>query len=263
MALHNPNPSNVVPFHWDFPKVGEFPAFGPEDPFPRIVLHLAYETTTQHLKVGNGAYSGLRPAGLEGTLAFSQLAHQAGADHQIFLSSCSAHGEAESQYGRTKYALEKLFTTSRDWIVRPALVLGNGGVFARMVKTARSSPILPLFDNGAQPVQVVPVEFLVEQLFAGAQEGRTGRDTFAAPGFLSMREYFQLLAPGKPLLPIPSAAVLPLVKLVESLGFTPPINSENLLGLRSLRMQAPLHPSTKTLPVAGECVKKALQELNA
>src|SRR5215831_17467091 len=73
----------------------------------------------------------------------------------IFISSISAHEAALSQYGKQKFLCEKLFDSAVDTIVRPALVLGHGGLFQRMSEYLQKGRRIPLIDGGRQPMQTV------------------------------------------------------------------------------------------------------------
>ncbi len=75
--------------------------------------------------------------------------------HQIFLSSCSAG--ADSEYGRIKQALEPVFLDSGHTVLRPGLVLGNGGLAARQRAAILRSPIIPMIGGGIQPTAILPL----------------------------------------------------------------------------------------------------------
>lgn len=63
---------------------------------------------------------------------------------QIYISSYSARPDAVSLYGKTKFALESLFIRRGHSVVRPALVLGQGGVFGNILRLAQNCPIIPV-----------------------------------------------------------------------------------------------------------------------
>jgi len=79
---------------------------------------------------------------------------------QIFLSSLSAGPDAISDYGKAKYKLEELFVAERQVVLKLGLVIGSGGMFARMVESISKSRIVPLLDGGNTPTYVLGIDYL-------------------------------------------------------------------------------------------------------
>lgn len=77
---------------------------------------------------------------------------------QIFISSYSASPAALSHYGKSKWELEQLFKD--QIIIRPGLVLGNGGLFERIQSLVKLLPILPLVGKGENPIAVISINCL-------------------------------------------------------------------------------------------------------
>jgi uncharacterized protein YbjT (DUF2867 family) len=89
----------------------------------------------------------------ESTLAIAKQLKEAGIKRQIFFSSYSAGVHATSIYGKTKYNLEKVLKQIPGMIiVRPGLVLGDGGLYGRIQKWARVLPIILLPNGGKVPI---------------------------------------------------------------------------------------------------------------
>jgi NADH dehydrogenase len=156
----------------------------------------------------------------------------------IFISSMSAHEGAESAYGRAKWAIEKALD-AEDAIVRPGLIVGPGGLYARMLGALRAAPVIPLFYGGEQPVQVIGVDDAAEGIGRIAERRAAGTFNLALPQPLTVRELYgrMLAAAGlsRPIVPLPGGAALAAVRLCEKLDLRLPITSENLLGLKHLR----------------------------
>ena len=114
-----------------------------------VVVHLAYD----------------RKAGIElnveGVKRVFAAAAAAGVSRQIFVSSYSARPDALSEYGRLKYLLETFFLERGQTIVRPGLVIGNGGLFGRNMEQILHTPLMPLLNAGSDLLPVVAVEDLV------------------------------------------------------------------------------------------------------
>lgn len=114
-----------------------------------VAVHLAYD----------------RKAGLEANVAGVRrvfaAAEAAGVTRQIFVSSYSARPDAISEYGRLKFQLETFFLDRGQSIVRPGLVVGNGGLFGRNMETILRLPFVPLLGGGADLLPVVAVDDFV------------------------------------------------------------------------------------------------------
>ena len=63
---------------------------------------------------------------------------------QIYISSYSARSDAISEYGRTKYQIEQYFIRQGHSIVRPGLVIGDGGIFRNIYRVLQKFPVIPV-----------------------------------------------------------------------------------------------------------------------
>ncbi len=102
-----------------------------------VVVHCAYDK--DDIDNDNNA---------EGTLIWAEQAEKSEVGLQIFMSSISADSDALSPYGQKKYEVEKWFITHNQLVFRLGLVVGNGGLFGRIVATVKKSPLIPLIDKG-------------------------------------------------------------------------------------------------------------------
>jgi NADH dehydrogenase len=219
----------IRPFRCHLPDALDAAAFRGAE----AVIHAAYATQSC-------SPAEARAVNVRGTARVLRASRRAGARF-VFVSSCSAHAGAQSLYGRSKYALERRLDPTRDLIVRPGLVLGGGGLAARMAQTLRRSPVVPLFDGGRQPLQTVHIDDLTEALLRLVSAHATGLVVLAEAEPVALRDFMRLLAAqvgARPVwVPMPSAPVLVALGLAERLGLRLPIGRENLLGLRGLVRQ--------------------------
>lgn len=196
------------------------------------VIHCAYMTRFTSLEAA-------RQVNEEGTRQLLRASREAGVPRFIFISSTSAHAEAESYYGRSKFALERELDPSRDLALRPGLIVGDTGLFQRMRATIRKLPVVPVFGGGRQVIQTVHIDDLVRGIEAALDRGLTGLLTVAEPGGVTLRELFLSMAAQlgrrRFILPLPYAPVLLALRMVEKLRLPLPVSSENLLGMRGLR----------------------------
>lgn len=111
---------------------------------------------------------------IEGTRKLAKAATDEGVKWQIYVSSYSAHEKATSEYGRTKFELEKFFLSLGQMVVKPGLVIGNGGIFLKMSSFARKYPLVPLIDGGKGKLTVVSISDLTNSLAQLIENPRPG-----------------------------------------------------------------------------------------
>ena len=164
----------------------------------------------------------------------------------ILLSTLSAAPDALADYGRGKYVLEQRFSARDQVIFRMAIVVGEGGMFARLRKSARRSPVVPLLDGGRQPVYVLGIDFLcnvIRDCIAANGEGLRGRGwNLQQPAAYRLRDVIAAIDRGygyrRLLLPVPVRPILALLRLVEKLPAPRlPITSTNIRGLTQAATQ--------------------------
>jgi nucleoside-diphosphate-sugar epimerase len=182
------------------------------------------------------------------TLAIAAQLQAAGVHRQLFFSSYSAGKHATSLYGRTKFALEEALSTRVGLvIVRPGLVLGDGGIYGRIRKWARKLPLVPLPDGGRGTVPVIKVEILCELTLKLASEPAPAAVANLFEHELkSLRELVLEAASEvnrRPwILPIPGVWLIGILTLAARLHIPLPVNADNLAGF--LSNQTAKHIST-------------------
>lgn len=163
--------------------------------------------------------------------------------HFVFISSMSAHDAALSSYGRAKWQIEKALDPARDAIVRPGLIVGPGGVYARMLDSVRRTPLVPIFYGGTQPIQPVALADITCALERIIVRRLPGVFNIGLGTVLTMREFYAqiMTAAGvqRPVVPLPADLFLPALRLAENCGLRLPVTVENLLGQKKLRRSDP------------------------
>jgi nucleoside-diphosphate-sugar epimerase len=114
-----------------------------------IIIHTAFDV-----------YPGSYALNIEGTSRWLEEAHSGNVPLQIFLSTLSAEADALSEYGQAKYALEQRVLSCNGIVFRLGLVIGDGGLFARLRETVRRSPIIPMLNGGNQQVYILGISTL-------------------------------------------------------------------------------------------------------
>ncbi|HZV72988.1 MAG TPA: NAD(P)-dependent oxidoreductase [Conexibacter sp.] len=165
----------------------------------------------------------------------------------IFLSSFSAHDDAISAYGRSKLAIERLFDQPGDAVLKLGLVVGDGGVFARMRSAAEGRTALPVPGAG-KPVQVVAVGDVCLAAEHVVRDDLDGTFWIASPDAVPMRALYRTLAgPGAHLVPIPLTPLLAIARAARGIGIPLPFTVDNVAGLMRMRR----HPTRTDLARVG------------
>jgi len=200
-----------------------------------------------HLAHDFGGEAGARLT-IDETLSVIAQLRASGVGRQIFFSSYSAGPHATSLYGRAKLAIENALAGADDTIiVRPGLVLGDGGIYGRIRKWARRLPVVPLPDGGHGQVPVIDVERLSRDTLAIAEAASPGRECnlFERNPRSLRRLVLDAAAEAgrRPwILPVPAMLVISGLRIASALRFPLPVNADNLEGF--LANQAATHIST-------------------
>lgn len=185
---------------------------------------------------------------IRATLSTIAQLRRCGVSRQLFFSSYSAGEHAASLYGRAKLTIERHVSSQHDvLIVRPGLVLGEGGIYGRIRKYARILPIIPLPDGGRGEVPVIEIDQLCERsigLLVNA--GVPQEANLFDPHMKSLRELVLESAAEvgrRPIvLSVPSQALIRMLRLAEMLHLPLPVKADNLAGF--IANQAAQHAPT-------------------
>lgn len=199
---------------------------------PDVLIHLAHQT------------SGGSPEQLFATNGIgSERIFSACRDHAVskvvYFSSLSARDDARSLYGQSKRLIEKSLHPKKDLVLRPGLVMGDGGLAERLTQTMRRFRLVPLLFGSRRTVQRIEVADLCLGTVRALELGLSGTLNLAEDPPITVRELYQDLARRAGvrawLVPVPAGPVLRLLRWLERRGVQLPISSENLLGLEALR----------------------------
>ena len=203
-----------------------------------------------------------------GTERVVEAAAAAGVTRQVFVSSYSAHREAPSEYGRTKFILQERFLARGHAVVRPGLIIGPGGMFERMVGTLKS-PIVPLADGGRDKVPIVALADFQTALAAVIEQDRAGAFNLFNPELVTMKELFAAIraAAGSRaiLAPVPAFPLMALARVMEKIGVALPFDAESFRALKANQKQRDRSDLGKFIAkplTLAEMVGAALREIS-
>lgn len=176
---------------------------------------------------------------LEGTRRWFSEASRGGVTTQVLLSTLSARPGVTSDYGLAKLGLEECFLEQSAIVLRLGIVIGPGGIYARMVESARRLPLVPLLEGGRQTVGVVGVDALcavIQQVLdrPGAFSGR--RLNLHQPSLHQLKDILRAVVRvhhwRRLFVPVPLKPLLwAMLAFEKLLPVRLPITSENLKGL--------------------------------
>lgn len=177
---------------------------------------------------------------VEGTTRWLDEGRAAGVGVQILLSTLSAEQGALSDYGRAKWTLERRFVAADEVAFRLGVVVGDGGMYARIRQSATRLPLTPLLDGGQQWLYVVGIDALcvvLRDAISSRGVGLRGRPwNVVQPEPITLRTLVEAIQrqAGKRslLLSVPTKPVLAGLRLAESVPMLRlPVTSSNVRGL--------------------------------
>lgn len=172
----------------------------------------------------------------DGTVELYQLAHAQKVQKQVFFSSFSAHQDAISGYGKVKFELERFFLQHQQWVVRPGLVIGNGGMFGRNVQQILSRRLLPIIDGGSGVIPVISIQDLLASVDQAVTRFPPGAYNLFNPDLVPLRTLMKTVMTVANhhawLVSVPYKAALSALTLLKHLHIPSPISIDSLKGLK-------------------------------
>ena len=185
-------------------------------------------------------------------------AKAAGLKRIVFISTISAFEGAESEYGKSKLAVEREVLAAGGTVVRPGLVWGEtpGGMFGSMRQQVAKGSMVPTVGDGRYPQYLVHEDDLgetVRALATTSSDEYAGRTlTLANPKPWLLRDLVLRLAAEQgtkvKLVGIPWSLIYGGLKTAEMLGLKLNFRSDSVLSL--VRQNAnPTFDSVRPVPL--------------
>jgi nucleoside-diphosphate-sugar epimerase len=185
----------------------------------------------------------VRPADLErvnvqGSLRLLGQARAAGVSRFVFISTISAFDQAQSHYGKTKLAVERVVAAQGGVVIRPGLVYGDtpGGMLGALQAQARGA-IIPLLGSGRYAQYLVHEDDLAAAVVSAVSIAKIPSRpvTVAHPDPWPLRSLMQQLAEAQGSNPrfvyLPWPLVYQGLKLAEIMGLKLGFRSDSVIGL--------------------------------
>jgi nucleoside-diphosphate-sugar epimerase len=197
-----------------------------------VVIHCAHDFT-----------AGARPRNVDGTRMWFDAAAAQGARLQVLLSSYSARPGADSEYGQTKFEMERMFQTrlqtslqtSLQIVLRPGLVMGDGGLYRKQRAALLRMPVVPVIGDGLQPTAVIRIEDFLEAATVVIEGERTGAFNLFYEKQPSYRELVRAIKAEAGqrtiFVPIPAGLALALARAAEALHLPVPVKPGQIRAL--------------------------------
>jgi NADH dehydrogenase len=196
-----------------------------------ILIHLAFN---------------FKPTFIEGEDINTKMANfiqKSKISYLVFISSfAAANPITESYYGLTKSKLETIF--SKDLIIRPSLVLGDGGLYNKIQNQLKRLPIVPIFNKGQQTIQTIYIDDLVKSIVILIKNQKKGIYHISHSESIPYKNFMKIVGQSvqKKLLfvPIPIMVLKALIKILAWISY-PLINKDNLAGVINSKHINSLH----------------------
>ena len=196
-----------------------------------IVIHCAYSSDPKDILNTN----------INGTRQWYEAAEKAGVKTQLFFSSCSAGKQAKSRYGLIKHELETFFLENKEPVIKPGLILGNGGLFLKMINLIKSLPVAPLVDGGKYTVPVISMDSVAQATEKILRNPKPAIYNIFQPDSVKIKDLMKII---KRVLdkkcfffPFPLPVLKNLARLSAKLKLSVPISTDSLIGLKELHLQ--------------------------
>ncbi len=174
---------------------------------------------------------------INGSNNLIKISRLCGIKKNIFLSSLSARKDSLSEYGKQKYAIEQLFKEKFDLILRPGLVIGNGGLVRDIVDFIKKKKVVPVINGGKQPIQTIYINDLINAIDIAINENLSGEIMVADPNYVFYKDFYRAIFKHLKISPrfiyLPYHVISLVILLAKAIGLKLPINKDNLLGLMS------------------------------
>lgn len=172
------------------------------------------------------------------TISWAKEFKNRGIQKQLFISSISTVGNNLSEYANSKRETEKWFLENAMYVLRPGLVIGNGGLFQQMIHKVKTFPIIPMISGGKTSTKLIGINDLLDEIIRIIISEPMKKDyNIFYPNEISLKALLEGIAKfyKKQIfyISIPYSLMYNLARLLEILKIDVGITSQNVKGLVS------------------------------
>jgi len=144
-----------------------------------------------------------------------------------------------------KYALEQFFLQQGETVVRPGLVIGNGGLFGRNMRKILASPVMPILDGGRDQLPLIGIRDFTAAMGLILEGRLVGAFNLFYPDLETMRTLIQTVNDAGRhralCVYVPVGLAEASLSVLERIGVRLPVDRGNLRALKA--NQQPIHRS--------------------
>ena len=195
-----------------------------------ILIHLAYQRSNTYFKE--------RKINFEGSKKIFEIAKRNRAKI-IYLSSQSADSQSSSNYGKIKFAIEKLALTYNANILKPGLIYkenAKNGIYAHIEALVKKSPVI-IFPYGLnKKIYVNNIKLIIKKI-----ENIIHNQTIKSIDYLdennkyNLKELIEMISKNLHrkilIIPIHYKVIFCILKILEIFGFKYTLRSDSLKSL--------------------------------
>jgi nucleoside-diphosphate-sugar epimerase len=185
----------------------------------------------------------------------------------IFFSTVSAHEQASSAYGKSKFSIHDLLDINNDVIVQCSLVIGNGGLFHTLLQYALTHKLIPLIGKGQQIVQLIVIEDVLRFIEQTIIDDRKGIFVLANNERLTYRQVFEMISRVYKrklyFIPIPVFVLKTIIGISTLLRLQLPVSRENIAGFESLKLFEPSADLKCSMDLVGKLEQMHAIDVNS
>jgi len=179
---------------------------------------------------------------LKGTKNLYEHAKKSGVSRQLLISSYSAREDSISGYGRAKFELENFFRSEGQYICRPGLVLGKGGLFIKLKELISKYPVIPVIDKTSNLTPIIEAGTLAKAIYQQLEKSDPqliGNFFYKTPVLIYtlVQEIASLSFKTRVFINTPIVLPILVVKIFNILRIPFPITLDNLKGLKQNQEQ--------------------------
>jgi len=154
---------------------------------------------------------------------------------QIYISSYSAHKHAMSNYGKSKYQIERFFLENNEYSITPGLIIGRGGLFNKIANFVNKYPIIVVpISSKENLIPVISIEKLCDVIFDVITKNFVRKNYNIYSHMMRLEDLIKVIIKTnkekKYLFRINGTFILYLMKFIENIGIKLPVSSDNLNG---------------------------------